>query len=90
MNKAGLVEEVADQTGMTKKVAGNVVDTLTETIKDTLSQGERVTLVGFGTFRVRERKARRGINPRTKEALTIPAKKVPNFKAGKNLRQAVR
>lgn len=90
MNKAELVEEVADQTGITRKVARNVVDIVTETIKDTLSNGERVIFLGFGTFQVRQRKERKGINPRTKEALTIPAKKVPKFKASKSLREAVR
>lgn len=89
MNKAGLVEAVSDKTGITKKKTGNVVDAVTKTITDTLSQGEKITLVGFGTFQVRQRRARKGINPQTKEALTIPAKKVLKFKAGKELREAV-
>ncbi len=90
MNKAELVEEVADQTGITRKMARNVVDIVTETIKDTLSNGERVTFLGFGTFRVSQRKERKGRNPQTGEGVQIPAKKVPKFKAGKNLREAVR
>jgi len=90
MNKAGLVEEVSDKTGITKKQAGNVIDAITDTVKETLSKGERITLVGFGTFQVRQRKAREGRNPRTGKKLEIPAKKVPKFKAGKNLREAVR
>ena len=90
MNKAGLVEEVSDKTGITKKQAGNVIDAITDTVKETLSKGERITLVDFGTFQVRQRKAREGRNPRTGEKLEIPAKKVPKFRAGKNLREAVR
>ncbi len=89
MNKAQLVEAVSDKTGITKKKAGNVLDTITQTIAHTLSNNEKITLVGFGTFQVRQRKARKGINPQTKEALTIPVKKVLKFKAGKDLRQAV-
>ena len=89
MNKRELVEAVSDKTGITKKKTGNVVDAVTETITDTLSQGEKITLVGFGTFQVRQREERKGVNPQTKEALTIPAKKVPKFKAGKELRKAI-
>lgn len=89
MNKAQLVEAVSGKTGITKKKAGNVMDAVIKTITGTLSQGEKVTLLGFGTFQVRQREARKGINPQTKEALTIPAKKVPKFKAGKELRKAV-
>jgi len=90
MNKAELVEEVAGKAGLTKKEAGDVVDAITSAITDTLAMNERVTLVGFGTFQVRERKARKGVNPRTREAINIPAKKVPKFTAGKALRGAVR
>jgi len=87
MNKAELIEEVSNKTGLTKKEAGNVVDATTEVIRNTLSKGEKVTLVGLGTFQVIERKSRRGVNPRTKEAINIPAKKVPKFRAGKGLRE---
>jgi len=90
MNKAELVEAVSDKTGITKKQAGNVIDAITDTVKETLSKGERITLVDFGTFHVRQRKARKGRNPRTGKKLEIPAKKVPKFRAGKNLREAVR
>ncbi len=83
MNKAELVEEVAGKAGLTKKEAGDVVDVITSAITDTLAMNERVTLVGFGTFQVRERKARKGVNPQTREAINIPAKKVPKFTAGK-------
>ncbi|UCG94813.1 MAG: HU family DNA-binding protein [Candidatus Aerophobus sp.] len=90
MNKAELVEEVAGKAGLTKKEAGDVVDAIRSAITDTLAMNERVTLVGFGTFQVRERKARRGVNPQTREAINIPAKKVAKFTAGKALREAVR
>jgi len=90
MNKAELIEEVSGKTGLTKKETGNVVDAMTETITDTLSKGEKVTLVGFGTFQVMKRRARRGVNPQTREAIQIPAKKVAKFKPGKSLREAVR
>jgi len=90
MNKAELIEEVSGKTGLTKKKTGNVVDALTETITNTLSKGEKVTLVGFGTFRVMERKARRGVNPQTGRAIQIPAKRVAKFVPGKTLRQKVK
>jgi len=90
MNKAELVEEVADQTGLTKKASREVVDAIISAITDSLVREERVTLVGFGTFQVRERKARRGVNPQTRKAINIPAKKVPKFVAGKSLKEAVK
>ena len=90
MNKAELVEEVAGRVGLTKKETNNVVDAITLVITDSLARNERVTLVGFGTFQVRERKARRGVNPRTRETIQIPAKKVPKFKPGKGLRKKVK
>jgi len=90
VNKAELVEKVAGGVGLTKKETNNVVDAITSAITDTLAMNEKVTLVGFGTFQVMERKARRGVNPQTREAINIPAKKVPKFKAGKNLKEAVR
>ena len=90
MNKAELIEEVSGKTGLTKKKTGNAVDALTETITNTLSKGEKVTLVGFGTFQVRERKARKGVNPQTGQAIQIPTKKVPKFGPGKGLREKVK
>ena len=90
MNKAELVEEVAGKVSLTKKDAGNVVDAVTETIVNTLKKGEKVTLVGFGTFQVMGRKARRGVNPQTRKAIQIPAKKVPKFVPGKDLRERVK
>jgi len=90
MNKRELVEEVADQAGISKRRAKNVLDAITEAITNALSNGEKITLVDFGTFRVAHRKAREGRNPQTGEKLEIPAKKVPKFRAGKKLREAVR
>jgi len=90
MNKAELIEEVSNKTGLTKKETGNVIDALTDTIQKTLSKEEKITLAGFGTFQVMERKARRGVNPRTRETIQIPAKKVPKFKAGRKLREVVK
>ncbi len=87
MNKAELVEEVAGKVGLTKKETNNVVDAITSAITDTLAMNERVTLVGFGTFQVMERKARKGVNPQTRGTIQIPAKKVPKFKPGKELRE---
>ena len=89
MNKAELVEEVASQTGLTKRMCREAIDAITSTISDSLASGEKVTLVGFGSFKVRERKARRGRNPQTGKEIEIPAKEVPKFEPGKNLREAV-
>lgn len=90
MNKAELVEEVAGKVGLTKKETNNAVDAITSAITDSLAGGERATLVGFGTFQVMERKGRTGVNPQTKESIQIPAKKVPKFRPGKELREKVR
>jgi len=89
MNKAELIEQVASQTGLTKRTSGKAVDAIVSAISDCLARGEKVTLVGFGTFRVRSRKARRGVNPQTRESIQIPAKKVPKFVPGKGLRDKV-
>jgi DNA-binding protein HU-beta len=83
MNKAGLVEEVAGKVGLTKKEAGNVIDAITSSIMDSLERNEKVTLVGFGTFQVMQRKARRGVNPQTRKTIQIPAKKVAKFRPGR-------
>ena len=90
MNKADLVEEVTNQTGLTKKAFRKAVDAIISAITDSLAKGERVTLVGFGTFQVLERKARKGVNPQTREAINIPAKRVPKFVPGKGLRKAMK
>jgi len=78
MNKAQLIEEVSDETGLTKKDVRTVVDAVMETIANSLEKGEKVTLVGFGTFQVMQRKARKGRNPQTRKAIQIPAKKSPS------------
>ncbi len=89
MNKAELVETVAAEVGLTKKDINNVVDAMTSAITNSLARGEKVTLVGFGTFQVRRRKARQGVNPQTRSRISIPAKDVPKFKPGRSLREAV-
>jgi len=90
MNKAELVEEVAGKVGLTKKVSRKAVNAVISAITDSLSREERVTLVGFGTFQVRERKTRKGVNPQTRKPIQIPAKKVPKFVPGKGLREKVK
>ncbi len=89
MNKAQLVEEVAAEVGLTKKDTNNVVDAITQAITNSLARGEKVALVGFGTFQVQRRKTRQGVNPQTGAKITISAKDVPKFKPGRNLREAV-
>jgi len=89
MNKAELVQEVAKQTGLTKRASREAVDAITSAIVDSLSSGDKVTLVGFGSFKVIDRKSRRGRNPQTGEEIQIPAKSVPKFEPGKNLREKV-
>ena len=88
MTKQDLIEKVAE-TGMSKKQAGVVVNAILDAISDSLAAGEKVSLVGFGSFSVNKRAARTGRNPRTGEPLKIKAKKVPVFKAGKALKDAV-
>lgn len=90
MNKRELIDEVSGKVGITKKGAGNVIDAIVETIANALKKGEKVALVGFGTFQVMKRKARRGRNPQTGEEIQIPAKKVPKFVPGKSLRKEVK
>ncbi len=90
MNKMELVAELAKRVGLTKKQANMVVDELVNIIKDELKRGKSVRLIGFGTFTVRQRAARKGRNPRTREELTIPARKVPVFKPSNQLKELVR
>ena len=89
MNKAELIASVADKAGMTKKAAGEAVEAVFAAISDSLAQEEKVTIVGFGTFEVRPRQERQGINPSTGKPITIPPTKVPAFKPGKSLREVV-
>ncbi|MGE6376865.1 HU family DNA-binding protein [Peribacillus muralis] len=90
MNKTELVSSVATQAELTKDDAKKVVDALFETITSTLAKEEKIQLVGFGTFEVRDRAARTGRNPQTGEEIQIAASKVPAFKAGKELKEAVK
>ncbi len=89
MNKTDLISEVAARTGMTKKEIEKVVNAFFSTIEGTLKSGNKVQLIGFGTFEVRDRRARKGRNPQTGEEISIPAARVPAFKAGKALKDAV-
>ena len=89
MNKADLTNFVAEDTGMTKKDARIAVNTVITGIKNGLVEDDKVTLVGFGTFSKADRAARKGRNPKTGEAIDIPAKTVPKFKASKALKEAV-
>ncbi len=89
-NKADLIDGVASKSGLTKKDATAAVEGLFEVIQETLAEGERVQVIGFGSFEVRDRAARKGRNPQTGEEIQIPATKVPAFKAGKGLKDAVK
>jgi len=90
MNKAQLVEEVSGEVGLSKRETQKVIDAIIGTIGDTIARGEKLTLVGFGIFRVVTRKARRGVNPQTGASIHIGAKKVPKFVPGKNLKNKVK
>lgn len=89
MNKAELISAVAEKSELTKKDAEKAVNAFVSVISDALANNDRVQLVGFGTFEVRERAERKGRNPQTKEEIIIPASKAPVFKAGKALKESV-
>ncbi len=89
MNKSELVAAMAAKTGETKKSAEANLNAFTEAVEEALVKGEKVQLVGFGSFEVRKKAARKGRNPRTKEEIKIPASKAPAFKAGKALKDKV-
>lgn len=89
MTKAELVEDVARAAELTKKDAERLVEIVFESIIETLNHGEKIELRGFGSFRVRERGARRGRNPKTGDPVSIPAKRVPYFKPGKELKELI-
>ena len=89
MNKADLIDSVADATDMSKAEAGRALDAVLNGIAGALSQGDSVALVGFGTFNVRERAARMGRNPATGATIQIAASKTPGFKAGKQFKDAL-
>jgi len=89
MNKSDLIEAVASAADMSKAAAGKAVDAVIDSITDALKKGDAVSIVGFGTFEVRERAARSGRNPQTGATIEIAASKAPAFKAGKALKDAV-
>ena len=89
MNKTELVAAIVEKSGLTKKDADKALAAFIETVTETMQKGEKIQLVGFGTFEVRERPERVGRNPMTKETITIPATKVPAFKAGASFKAAV-
>ncbi|HHU83042.1 MAG TPA: HU family DNA-binding protein [Firmicutes bacterium] len=89
MTKAELIEKVADKSNLTKKDSGKAVDAVLATMTEALARGEKIQLVGFGSFEVRKRGARTGRNPQTGAAIKIAARKVPVFKPGKALKDAV-
>lgn len=89
MNKVELAAKIAEKADITKKDAAKVIDAFMDSVTEELAKGGKVQLIGFGTFEVIERAAREGRNPQNGEAMTIPACKVPKFKAGKALKDAV-
>ncbi|SES95776.1 HU family DNA-binding protein [Thorsellia anophelis] len=89
MNKSELIDIIASKAEISKAAAGRAVEAITSGITDALAKGDTVTLVGFGTFDVRERAARKGRNPKTGVEIDIAASKVPGFRAGKTLKEAV-
>jgi len=89
MNKSDLIDAIASHANLTKVDAGKALDGITQSIQTALKEGDSVALVGFGTFEVKERAERTGRNPQTGEAITIAAAKLPSFKAGKGLKDAV-
>lgn len=90
MNKKDLIERIAKNLPVSKNGVAKVVDSFFETIRDALLKGEKVTLSGFGTFYLAQRKEKRGINPQTKKPLVIPASKVPRFRPGKKLKEKIK
>ncbi|MBU0946323.1 MAG: HU family DNA-binding protein [Proteobacteria bacterium] len=90
MNKADLIEKVAKDCDMTKVVAEQVLNSILNTITDAVAAGDKVSLIGFGTFSVNDRAARLGRNPQTGQSIQIPARKVVKFKAGAKLAESIR
>jgi integration host factor subunit beta len=89
MTKAELIEEVAQLASLTKKETELIVDTVFDNIADALTEGDKVELRGFGSFRIRHRNSRKGRNPKTGSPVSVPEKRVPFFKVGKRLRELV-
>ena len=90
MNKAELINAAAEKAGLSKKDTENAINAMVDVIADALAKGDKIQLVGFGAFEVKARSERIGRNPKTKEQIKIPASKVPVFKAGKALKDAVK
>ncbi|MGX9523147.1 HU family DNA-binding protein [Vibrio mediterranei] len=88
MNKSQLIDAISEKAGINKNEAQAALEAITQSIEEALSQGEEVSLIGFGTFKVTERAARTGRNPKTGETMQISASKSPSFKAGKALKEA--
>ena len=89
MNKADLIASIAEKTELTKKDAEKALNAFLASVEEALVAGEKISLVGFGTFEVKQRAARKGINPQTKKEIDIPASKVPSFKVSKALKDVV-
>ncbi|HLC27330.1 MAG TPA: HU family DNA-binding protein [bacterium] len=89
MTKAELIEKLSEKTGLSKVQAEVAVNTTVSSIQEALSKGDKVELRGFGSFRVRQRRARMGRNPKTGTSVDVPSKKVPYFKAGKELQEII-
>ncbi|MFN7160931.1 MAG: HU family DNA-binding protein [Candidatus Gracilibacteria bacterium] len=90
MTKQDLVAHLANKAGVTKKQAGVMLESFMDAVMAALKKGDSLTLTGFGTFKVSKRAARQGVNPRTRQKISIPAMKVPAFKAGKKFREVVK
>lgn len=90
INKDALVDAISEKLGLSKKEVEGVLESLTDLVTEELRKGNKVTLTGFGTFRISNRSAREGINPQTKVRIQIPAMNVPKFTAGKVLKEAVK
>lgn len=89
MTKAQMIQQLADDVGLTKKAAGDAVNSVFQMVMDSVSKGQKVVITGFGTFRVRTRAARKGRNPQTGEEIWIGEKRIPGFTAGKAFKRAV-
>ena len=89
MNKQELITSMAEKTSLNKTNSEKALNAFIESVQEALANGEKVQLIGFGTFETKERAARVGLNPRTKERIDIPAKKVPSFKAGKEFKEKI-
>jgi DNA-binding protein HU-beta len=90
MQKTDFIARVAEESGVSKKVARQVIETALDVIAGSLAQDEKVVLSGFGTFEMRQRRERRGVNPQTRQTMTIPASTSPGFSASNNLKETVR